>query len=405
MNMGVSQGSPVLETPVTFLAGSGNDTIDINGPASGGGTIIVTGTNVSGQAAVVGAGLQLLYTDTTGTLGLAVNTGTSNDTVDVLSTAFHTLVETGTGKSTVNLGGFGYTAGGVRLTSQTAPIPSGEVGDVAAASATLVTAIPNASSSGATITLSSPPGTLAGFGGPISVAGGSGTSTLVIDDSQDTSYRSPMLTASGLTGLGTTPDSSNVPFTGITDLVAYLGSAGSQTEVEGTATASQSTTLNLGSSQSSVMVEASSSPLILVGGGTGEDATFDASAVTVPIADASLTQYVSQGTSDPFAAEAGDALLTGFGASIGNVFFNGFQQANLDLGQVKNTLNINEDVLGLLVNTDQPLAALASTTYAGRQHDQHQPDRQFQRQGPDQRRDGTERRGPDNGRLARVRGV
>ena len=70
--------------------------------------------------------------------------------------------------------------------------------------------------------------------------------------------------------------------------------------------------------------------------------TFDATTYTSAITGAMLVD----------GSTAGDAELTGFGP-IDTVDFAGFQQANLNLGQYKNTLTIAVDIANLSVNTDQ----------------------------------------------------
>ena len=252
----------------------------------------------------MGAGFQFQYEDPNGTLAVAVNTGASGDTVDVLGTAFATTVQTGSGTNTVNLGSFGYDSTGKRITTLGASIPA-ESADVAAVSQAIATAI-GASLSNNMIALASSPGTLAGFKVPIAVAGGTGTSTLVIDDSQDPDNVYPTLTPSNISGLNS-PAASTIPFSGISQMALYAGSGESQTTVDGTFANGGPIVINTGGGTATVLVESSTVPLVLNGGGGTDIVTFDAGGVTAPITGATLGEYVSTGPSDPFAAEAGDA--------------------------------------------------------------------------------------------------
>ncbi len=105
--------------------------------------------------------------------------------------------------------------------------------------------------------------------------------------------------------------------------------------------------INAGKGAVNLIIQSSSAPLVLnASAATGvlNTVTFDASADGAAIPGAVLE--------DGSGAYSGDAQLTGFGP-IGTVYFTGFQQANLNLGQNINALLIDVKLPNLSVNTDQ----------------------------------------------------
>ena len=133
-----------------------------------------------------------------------------------------------------------------------------------------------------------------------------------------------------------------------------LGSGGSQLEVQSTFAGNGPITINTGSGTATVLVVSSSAPLVVSGTtSTASDnkITFDATSNSDPMPAASLIE-------DESGPYYGDAELTGFGP-IDTVYFDGFQEANLNLGQDINDLTIDLDVPDLSVNTNQKVIARA----------------------------------------------
>ena len=293
VNASVQTGATVQNTPLLFVGGAGINTVQVNGTGTGDQIVLANEALAEHGADVVGAGLQLQYEDAS---QLTLNTLGGNSTVYVLGTRVPTTIQTGAGNNTVDLGGN-------LATNPTITVP-------AAGGSQSFTA----------------PETLDGFEQTLTFQGGAGTNALNVDDRNDQSARYPVLDTNTLLGLGETQPQPGVPslmFTGVTGMTVSLGSGGGQFTVNNTFTASSPNafTLNTGTGDENVTVFAASVPLVLHGGSGQNEVHFDGSELTTAILGAVLGQ-------GPTAAQA---HLTGFGP-IGDVLFDGFAQADLDLG-------------------------------------------------------------------------
>ena len=178
---------------VTDTGSAGTDSLIING-TTGNDTIGISGTAVSLGTQVV---------NYSGVENLTVNTKDGNDTVNVKGTSAATIVNTGSGTNIINVGSNAFTTN-----------TAGTLSDMLAL-----------------LTLNA-----------------SGTTTLNVDDTGDSSAATGTLTGSAITGLGMT---SGIAYSGVTTLNISLGSGGNTFTITDT-NAATTTTLNSGSAADTI---------------------------------------------------------------------------------------------------------------------------------------------------------
>ncbi len=220
----VQNGSTVLNAPVFFVGGTGNNAVNVFGTGHSD-TIVLANESVqsgSDVAALVGAGLQLQYSNPVGTITPALNFtlntntngGNSSSSVYVLGTVFTTTIKTGAGSNSIYLGGTSSTlqvpvAGGIATFTKFETLADGT---------TQVTAI-----NGINETIKS------GFDQAIAIDGAAGTNFLSIDASGDANTLFPVLTATTISAIGENepvPGTPSIHFTGISSMAIDLGSGG-----------------------------------------------------------------------------------------------------------------------------------------------------------------------------------
>ncbi len=363
-----SAGSDVLNSPVDFVGGTGNSTINVHG--AGAGDMFVMENEPFGSTAeveqdvalLVGAGLQFTYSNpapvspaSPPALNFNLDTQGGNSTVYVLGTMFPTTIQTVGGDNTIELGGYGLGTAAPELPLQpSVPVATTQAlafavnGTLSANNSELVIPEPESLSGFDNADWS-------GFQQAINIEGGSGTTVLGVDDSADTQPRFATLDATTITGLG---QSALVPitFTGISQMTIDLGAGVNQLTVASTFAGPGPITIDATAgdklnADTTILVDSSSAPLVLKGNTAAtqfqDTVVFDASSYLDPMPAATLTA----GTG----SFAGYAQLAGFGP-IDTVDFSGFQEADLNLGQDVNTLTVNEDIPNLSINTNQQIS-------------------------------------------------
>ncbi len=226
-----SNGSPVLNAPVSFVGGTGQDAVNVFGPASGTNTVVLAAESILGgqlRSALVGDGLQLQYSapapangTTPPSLGFKFDTGAGDSSVFVLGTVYNTIVQTGAGINSVGMGGYG--AG---VSAPSIPI-LGESSSILAVTQALAASINGslgAVSQGQSSMAVAAPETLAAFNQPIAIAGGSGTTSLLIDDHADTNLTFPILDTGTISQLAAA-GGATIPFSGIDAMTIDLALA------------------------------------------------------------------------------------------------------------------------------------------------------------------------------------
>ena len=370
LNLSATAG--VLNAPVDFIGGAGTNAVNVYGTGTGDTIVMANEPIQSNQdvAALVGAGLQLTYSDpepagpAAPALNFTLNTGAGNSIVAVLGTLFPTTIQTGSGTDKVELGGYGP---GIMMPElpldDAGPVPNAAISQTFAATTALSANVLDKGTLGTNGIGSlylqiQAPETLAGFKQAIAITGGSMGTKLAVDDSADTQAEDPVLTATSIVGLGEYepqggPDT--ITFAGIGAMTVDLGTGATQLLVQSTIAATGPVTIvtnTAATASANIVVETSSAPLVLIGNSMAtsyqDTITFDAKSYSNPMSAAML----GAGTGPYSGNNPAYAELTGFGP-IGTVDFNGFQVANLNLGQDINNLTIDEDIANLSVNTDQ----------------------------------------------------
>jgi len=348
-----SNGSPILNAPVSFVGGTGQDAVNVFGPSSGDNRIVIAGESIqAGQlrSVLVGDGLQLQYSApapaaaaTPPSLDFTLDTGSGNSNVFVLGTVFRTMIQTGAGVNTVALGGYGadVMAPSIPILAESPAI----LAVTQALAANINGSVGSDIQGNASIAVTAPE-TLAAFTQAIAIAGGTGATSLLIDDHADSNLTFPVLGAGTISQLATA-GAATIPFSGIDAMTIDLGAGGSIFQVNGTFAGPGPIAINSGSGPVNFLIQSSSAPLLLnatAATGVLNTVTFDASSDNTAIPAAALT--------DASGNLSGDAELNGFGP-IDTVDFTGFQQTNLNLGQNINSLLLNVNLPNLSVNTDQ----------------------------------------------------
>ncbi len=267
-------GTDILSAPVRFVGGSGSNTANVFGTGTGDTFVMANEPTQDGQhvAALVGAGLQFTYSDPTPTsLQFNLNTEGGNSTIDVLGTAFPTVIQTGSGNNTIELGGYGPGAA-APVIALDGTMPGGE-GSIFAETTALAQAVDGALNSASNALTITPPEAIGGFSNQvwtgflqaIDIDGGSGTNTLGIDDSGDSQQRYPVLAATTIRGLG---ESEPIAFGGIATMAVDLGTADDLLTVGGTIAGAGPVTVNASRGSATVIVQGTSAPLDLIGDST-----------------------------------------------------------------------------------------------------------------------------------------
>ena len=248
---------------VTDTGSVGTDSLIING-TTGNDTIGIGGTAVS---------LSTQTVNYSGVENLTVNTKDGNDTVNVKGTSAATIVNTGSGTNIINVGSNAFTTN-----------TAGTLSDLLAL-----------------LTLNA-----------------SGTTTLNVDDTGDTSAATGALTGLAITGLGMT---SGIAYSGVTTLNISLGSGGNTFTITDT-NAATTTTLNSGSAADTINLTTDSGTttinaqagddiinvtndgaLTTINGGDGND--------TVNVfGDSATTNIYGQNNDDTFNIQATGATTT-----------------------------------------------------------------------------------------------
>src|SRR5208337_477465 len=198
VNASTSGGSTVLNAPLLYNGGSATDAVTVNGSGNGDTYILSNEPRIEEGEYLVGGGLQFQYINAN---SLTLNTQGGNNTVDVLGVRIPTVVTTGTGNNSVNLGGNPALPSG----ALTVPVLGNPIYGVTA------------------------PQTLDGFTQTFSLVGGSGVNMLGVDTRADQSTENTTLTSSSLLGLGETqlvPGTPSITFSGISGMTLDLGTGG-----------------------------------------------------------------------------------------------------------------------------------------------------------------------------------
>jgi hypothetical protein len=279
-----------ITAAVTVAGGNGSDTLTLSATSPlvvGGFSGEITNTTVTGFGMTNGG---VSYG---GIATLNLNLGSTNDTVNVRSTASGcaTNVDAGGGNNLVRLGsaGTGNTAGN---------------------------------------------GNVAGIKGALSVTAGTGTESLILDDTGNTAANTGVINGATITGLGM---GAAVTYSGMNSLTLRMGSGSDEIDIRNTF-ASVSTTLNggagndlfrFGSSGSGASASVSSTlagidggVTVIGGSGSPNSIVFDNSAVTISLATVSSASTTGLGMGAAVSYPNGDVQrITIFcgGVSLGNV--------------------------------------------------------------------------------------
>jgi hypothetical protein len=255
INIQATRGELEIETGQSFP----NSTVNIGSeaPALGGnlagilGTVVLLNTNNftllnvddSGDAtaraglitrtAITGLSPAAILTNHN-TNGMTILGGSGGNVFMIGGTDVATTLDSGTGNDTVYYQG--STSGNFVLDGQ-------------------------AGNDGVILGSSTPTGkTLAGFGAPVSIDNSTGSTSLVVDDSADTTASTVTLSSRGLTGFGTAGIGLG---SGVTNLLVLGGSGGNNFTVAGTIAGT--TNLHTGSGDDTVTLQATGGPLGVAG--------------------------------------------------------------------------------------------------------------------------------------------
>ena len=223
VNASTSGGLTVLNAPLLYNGGSATDAVTVNGSGNGDTYILSNEPKIEEGEYLVGGGLQFQYINAN---SLTLNMQGGNNTVDVLDVRIPTVVTTGTGNNSVNLGGNPALPSG----ALTVPVLGNPIYGVTA------------------------PQTLDGFTQTFSLVGGSGVNMLGVDTRADQSTENTTLTSSSLLGLGETqlvPGTPSITFSGISGMTLDLGTGGGNFTVMSTITASSPNAITINSGSAS----------------------------------------------------------------------------------------------------------------------------------------------------------
>ncbi len=307
-------------TPLVINTGGGTNVVDIGSTVPNAGSVL---TGIQAQVTVTGNGKDTLNVDDSGDLtgetgtltsttvtglgmgvsgitysGLAalnIKLGSGNDIFNIQSTkaGTSTMLNTGAGSNTVNVGSL-------------APVSGGIVDEIL---------------------------------GALTVVG-SGTDTLNVDDTGSTANKTGTLTSTTLTGLGM--GVSGITYSGISALNINLGSGDDVFNIQST-NASTSTVLNTGAGSNTVNI-GSLAPLA---GGIVDNIH---GAVNV-VGNGSDTLNVDDtGSTANKTGTLTATILTGLGMGAGGISYSGLKVLNVNLGSGNDTFLIVSDSANTTVN-------------------------------------------------------
>ena len=213
---------------------------------------------------------------------LFLSTGNGTDSVTIFSTTGPVIVTAGNGDDTVNVQSIGAPAT-ITLGSGTDTVTVGSLAPVTG-------------------------GVAGGISALLTVNGGAGMDTLIIDDSGDTAPQSLVLGADHVGGLGM---AAGIDFTSIADLVLLLGSGVTDITIIGTPSGT-TTTLTLGPGNDTVNIQATEGPLVVVTGAGSDTINISSDAPanqgTLAGIQGEVTIDAAQGAATLNVSDAGDAL-------------------------------------------------------------------------------------------------
>ena len=317
--------------------GSGNDTFNVQSTKS----TTVTTLNTGAGANVVNVGSLAPATGgvTTGITGYLVVVGSGTDTMNVDDTG-NTTGQSGTLTSTaltgLGMGGLGITYSG--LSALNINLGSGnDTFNVRSTKSTTVTTLNTGAGANIVNVGSNEPstsGVTTGIAGSLMVVG-SGSDTLNVDDTGNTTGQSGTLTSTTLTGLGM--GVSGITYSGLSKLNIYLGSGNDTFNVQ-SAFSTTVTTLNTGAGTNVVNV-GSNEP------STSGMTTGIAGSLVVVGSGSDTMNVDDTGNTTGQSGTLTSTTLTGLGMGASGITYSGLSALNINLGSGNDTFNVQSTKL------------------------------------------------------------